>query len=342
MGLLPRHASPELERSRHPRLAPRALPARQPARRPPGRHRQGRPDEPVHRRRSRRPPRERARRRPHGAHPPLPVPLRAARRAEVHARRTLRVLCLAGRLGEQVRHLEPESRRRGARRHQHPQRRRIERRTLRGGSQLSARQPGHLRRRSETAQGDHGRQPQGRRQFAHLGGVRRRPAQELHRRPQGSAGSLGDFLRSRRQTLLRRLRARLQDGRSDRHAGLPQPPPHRAGRAAGRLLLHPELRKPGRRQPRRPRPGGEPRRAPPHRRAGSARHAAPGLGHLMAAGRAPGGGQHQPQGRPGERDRHAELADHRHHSHPRPRLLPAQPRAKPLRLGRLDDEPRRA
>ena len=44
------------------------------------------------------------------------VALRAARRAEVHARRALRLLRLARRLGHEVRPLEPERRRRGARR----------------------------------------------------------------------------------------------------------------------------------------------------------------------------------------------------------------------------------
>jgi mono/diheme cytochrome c family protein len=61
-------------------------------------------------------------------HPPLPLALRAARRAEVHAGRPLRLLRLARRLDLQVRHLEPEGGRRGARRHQHAQRRRVRRR----------------------------------------------------------------------------------------------------------------------------------------------------------------------------------------------------------------------
>jgi hypothetical protein len=58
----------------------------------------------------------------------FPQPLRAARRAEVHARRPLRLLRLARRLDHQVRHLEPGRGGRDPRRPEHAQRGRQRRR----------------------------------------------------------------------------------------------------------------------------------------------------------------------------------------------------------------------
>ena len=114
--------------------------------------------EPVRRRRGRRPPRDDPRRRPARADRALPDALRAARRAEVLAGRSLRLLRLARRLDQQVRPVEPEDGGRGARRHQHAQRRGVRRRPLRDGRQLPAAHAGGARRaRPVAGQGDPGR-----------------------------------------------------------------------------------------------------------------------------------------------------------------------------------------
>jgi WD40 repeat protein len=106
--------------------------------------------------------------------------------------------------------------------------------------------------------------------------------------------------------------------------GLPERAPHAAGRAAGRLLLRPELppcagrhAPQGGQQRRCVSPGGEPGRAPQDRRPADRRHAAPGLGHHLRLERHHGAGQPQPEGWRHRRDRHEDL-EARSRPSPRP------------------------
>src|SRR3990167_4792743 len=109
------------------------------------------------------------------------------------------------------------------------------------GGQLPAAQRGAVRCRPEPAEdlrrGNAGRQAD----FARLGRVRRHAAKQLRGRAQGHPRTLGDLLQPESRADLRRSGARLQDGRGHRQAGFPGRAPHAAGRAAGRLLLRPEL-----------------------------------------------------------------------------------------------------
>ena len=88
------------------------------------------------------------------------------------------------------------------------------------------------------------------------------------------------------------------------------------------------------------RAGGPPRRAAQDRDRRPRRHAAPGLRHQLAARRAHGRRDAEPEGRSGERDRREGLEGGETDPDPRPGLLHAQPRSDAVRLGRFDDEPR--
>ena len=101
----------------------------------------GRSAEPVRRGRDRRPPRDDPRWRSLRAVGAVSDPLRAAWRAEVHARRALRLLHVARRLGQQVRSLDPDHAVRGARRHQFAQYRDFPRRQAYRRRELLCRTP---------------------------------------------------------------------------------------------------------------------------------------------------------------------------------------------------------
>ena len=191
----------------------------------------------------RRPPCHHPRRRQAGTDPPLPVALRAARRAEIHAGRALRLLRLARRLDHQVRPVEPESRRRSARRHQHAQRGGVGRRQVGGGGQLPAAQPGHARCRPEPEENPAGDRQGRQGDFARFGGLRRQPAPELRRRAEGREGGLGSLLQPEGRRHFGRHDPRLQVSRRQVHSRFPQPAAHAARRLPRRLLLHPGLRR---------------------------------------------------------------------------------------------------
>ncbi len=97
--------------------------------------------------------------------------------------------------------------------------------------------PGAVRCRSESGEnlrrGHAGRHNQ----LARLGGVRRDTAQQLCGGPERHPGNLGNLVRQKRRTHLRRPGARLQNERRHQQAGLFERAPHPPDRAAGRLLL---------------------------------------------------------------------------------------------------------
>ena len=107
---------------------------------------------------SRRPSRHHPRRRPLRAAHPLPDPLRAARRAQVLARRPLRLLHVARRLGHALRLWSLQRRGRGPGRDQQPQHRDLGRRPVHRRRQLPAAHAASCStRRPAAARGDAGR-----------------------------------------------------------------------------------------------------------------------------------------------------------------------------------------
>ena len=196
----------------------------------------------------------------------FPTRYRAARRAEVHARRRFVYFALARRLDHQVRPLEPGHRGRGARRAQHAQRRGVgDGHWVIAGNYL----PHTLAlfdARISARQAVAGRDARGK-PLARLGGLRRGAAQELRRRAEGRRRGVGDLVRP--------------DGEPSTTAsstttgwarGSPEPGFRCGARCSSsprRLLLRPGLRPSDRRT--RPGakavgPGGQPGRPPQDRR----------------------------------------------------------------------------
>ena len=152
----------------------------------------GRSAEPVRRGRDRRPPRHHPRRRPLRAAGAVSDPLRAAWRTEIHARRPLRLLHVARRLGQQIRSLDPDHAVGGARRHQFAQYRDFARRQAYRGRELSAAHPRDAVDRRSVGREDLRGQGQEGKFLAGVGGVPGAAARQLHRGAEGRAGNLGD------------------------------------------------------------------------------------------------------------------------------------------------------